>query len=32
MFDDSVKHWRGINLPLEKDDVLSVLEENASPK
>ncbi len=25
---DGVKHWRGINLPLERDDVLAVLEEN----
>lgn len=24
---DGVKHWRGINLPLEADDVLAVLEE-----
>jgi catechol 2,3-dioxygenase len=25
---DGVKHWRGINLPLERDDVLAVLEED----
>jgi catechol-2,3-dioxygenase len=24
---DGVKHWRGINLPLEADDVIAVLEE-----
>ncbi|TAH49723.1 MAG: biphenyl-2,3-diol 1,2-dioxygenase [Chloroflexota bacterium] len=25
---DGVKHWRGINLPLEAEDVMAVLEEN----
>lgn len=24
---DGVQHWRGVNLPLEKDDILAVLEE-----
>lgn len=24
---DGVQHWRGINLPLERDDILAVLEE-----
>ena len=24
---DGMKHWRGVNLPLESDDVLAVLEE-----
>ncbi|MCC7161084.1 MAG: VOC family protein [Anaerolineae bacterium] len=29
---DAVKHWRGINLPLEADDVLAVLEGEVNPQ
>lgn len=27
---DGVKHWRGINLPLESDDVLAALDQTAA--